>query len=170
MSNPLTMAQIAQQLGLPESTVRYYRDKFSEWIPVVGEGRHRRYPPEVVEILRIIADVLRNHGTPDAVIAVLSHSYPRTIPATIPQQQTAAAQQQSDSGLVEAFQALRVAVELQTQQIAGMQDDLRQLRTQLNTREEALGAQSRAPVSPGAVPKPSFWQRLFRPHEPGSPA
>lgn len=170
MSDNLTMAQIAQQLSLPESTVRYYRDKFSEWIPMVGEGRHRRYRPEAVEILRAIADVLRNHGTPDAVIAVLSHSYPRTIPATIPQQQTAAAQQQSDSGLVEAFQALRVAVELQTQQLAVVQEELRQLRTQLNTREEALGAQIRATVSPAAVANPSFWQRLFRPHEPGSNA
>jgi DNA-binding transcriptional MerR regulator len=170
MSNTLTMAQIAQQLRLPESTVRYYRDKFSEWIPVVGEGRHRRYPPEAVEILRIIANVLRNHGTPDAVIAVLSHSYPRTIPATIPQQQTAAAQQQSESGLVEAFQALRVAVELQTQQIAGVHEELQQLLTQLNTREEALVAQSRATVSPVAVARPAFWQRLFRPHEPESSA
>ncbi len=168
MSDNLTMAQIAQQLGLPESTVRYYRDKFSEWIPVVGEGRYRRYRPEAVEILRIIADILRNHGTPDAVTAVLSHSYPRTIPATIPQQQTAAAQQQSDSGLVEAFQALRVAVELQTQQLTAIQEELGQLRAQLDTRDESLRTQIRATLSSASASKRSFWQRVLRPHEPRS--
>ncbi len=47
MSDNVTMAQIAQQLSLWESTVRYYRDKFSEWhrrlsspIAIVG-GRGR---------------------------------------------------------------------------------------------------------------------------------
>ena len=55
----LTIAQIAKQLGLPESTVRYYRDRFSEYIPTTGEGRGRRYRGEAVEVFRVIADKLR---------------------------------------------------------------------------------------------------------------
>ncbi len=37
----LTAAQIAKELNLPESTVRYYRDRFTEYIPTTGEGRNR---------------------------------------------------------------------------------------------------------------------------------
>lgn len=60
----LTIAQIAQQLGLPESTVRYYRDHFSDYIPVIGEGRQRRYPAEAVEVFQVIADTLRRIEAP----------------------------------------------------------------------------------------------------------
>ena len=42
-----TIREIAQELDLPESTVRYYRDAFPEHIATVGTGRRRRYPGEV---------------------------------------------------------------------------------------------------------------------------
>lgn len=37
----MTMAEIAKQSGLPESTVRYYRERFAPYVPAVGEGRGR---------------------------------------------------------------------------------------------------------------------------------
>lgn len=50
-----TLRQLADQLGLPESTVRYYRDAFLDHIPSVGTGRRRRYPAQAVAVLRSIA-------------------------------------------------------------------------------------------------------------------
>ncbi len=50
-----TIREIARQLALPESTVRYYRDAFVEHIPAVGIGRRRRYPANAVAILRSVA-------------------------------------------------------------------------------------------------------------------
>lgn len=57
MSDPplYTLRDIAQELHLPESTVRYYRDAFAQYLPTVGAGRRRRYPPEAVATLRLIA-------------------------------------------------------------------------------------------------------------------
>lgn len=52
----LTLRQVADDLGLPESTVRYYRDAFLDHIPSVGTGRRRRYPPPAVAVLRSIAE------------------------------------------------------------------------------------------------------------------
>lgn len=52
----LTVRQLAADLGLPESTIRFYRDAFLEHVPVVGTGRRRRYPAEAVAVLRLIAD------------------------------------------------------------------------------------------------------------------
>jgi DNA-binding transcriptional MerR regulator len=50
-----TIREIAQELDLPESTVRYYRDAFPEHIATVGTGRRRRYPGEAIAVLRSIA-------------------------------------------------------------------------------------------------------------------
>ena len=35
----LTLKQVAEQLDLPESTARYYRDAFPDHIPSIGTGR-----------------------------------------------------------------------------------------------------------------------------------
>ena len=61
----LTVRQVADELGLPESTVRYYRDAFLDHIPFVGMARRRRYPPAAVAVLRTIAQGYaegRSHG------------------------------------------------------------------------------------------------------------
>lgn len=50
-----TIRDIARDLGLPESTVRYYRDAFAGYLPTVGSGRRRRYPPEAADVLRTVA-------------------------------------------------------------------------------------------------------------------
>jgi DNA-binding transcriptional MerR regulator len=52
----LTLRQVADELGLPESTVRYYRDAFLDHVPSVGTGRRRRYPPAAVAVLRSVAE------------------------------------------------------------------------------------------------------------------
>lgn len=51
----LRLCELAAQLDLPESTVRYYRDAFLDFIPTVGTGRRRRYPPQAAAVLRRIA-------------------------------------------------------------------------------------------------------------------
>lgn len=51
----VSLRDIATALNLPESTVRYYRDAFAHHLPTVGTGRRRRYPPEAVATLRMIA-------------------------------------------------------------------------------------------------------------------
>jgi len=91
----LTISDIAKRLGLPESTVRYYRDRFPEYVPSVGDGRRRRYRPEAVDVLRFIADGLRNDRTATDIAEALSRMFPKTVDVNEePQQSTAAAQQQ----------------------------------------------------------------------------
>lgn len=59
----LTISQIARSLGVPESTVRYYRDRFEENLPYVGTGRSRRYLPEAVDTLKSVMAAVKN-GAP----------------------------------------------------------------------------------------------------------
>jgi len=51
-----TLREIARELQLPESTIRYYRDAFALYLPSVGLGRRRRYPTEALDIFRLIVD------------------------------------------------------------------------------------------------------------------
>lgn len=63
----LTIAEIAKQLNIPESTARFYRDRFENYIPSVGEGRKKRYKPETIEVLRFIAEGFK-HNLPSTEI------------------------------------------------------------------------------------------------------
>jgi len=65
-----TLKQLADQLRLPESTVRYYRDAFLDHIPSVGTGRRRRYPAQAIAVLRSIAKHY-SAGKPRAEIVTL---------------------------------------------------------------------------------------------------
>ena len=49
-----TVSELARELGLPISTVRYYRDVFTGHIPTMGSGRRRLYPQAALVRLRFI--------------------------------------------------------------------------------------------------------------------
>lgn len=66
-SSLLTIAELARNLNLPESTARYYCNRFAAHLPSVGEGRRRRYKPEALETLRTIASVMRREKNAYAV-------------------------------------------------------------------------------------------------------
>lgn len=71
----LTIADIARETGIAESTIRFYRDKFAHYLPSVGEGRKRRYEPQAIKIFKEIAK-LSNKGTPNPEIdQFLSRQY-----------------------------------------------------------------------------------------------
>ncbi len=51
-----TIKAMAQEIGVGESTVRFWRDRHKDFIPHTGKGRKRRYPEEALETLRFIAE------------------------------------------------------------------------------------------------------------------
>lgn len=57
----LTLKQIAERLDMPPSTVKYYRDKYADFMPGVKAGRYMKYEPEAIEIIKIIADGIKNN-------------------------------------------------------------------------------------------------------------
>jgi DNA-binding transcriptional MerR regulator len=73
----LTLRQLADELKLPESTVRYYRDAFLDHIPSVGTGRRRRYPAAAVAVLRSIArSYAAGRGRAEIIAAVHAQGSP----------------------------------------------------------------------------------------------
>ncbi len=56
MAELLRIKDIAQQLNMPESTARYYRDKFIKYIPNQKKGKITRYNQTAVGIIKAISD------------------------------------------------------------------------------------------------------------------
>jgi DNA-binding transcriptional MerR regulator len=81
----LSVAEIARELDLPESTVHYWKNRFAQHLPSVGRGRQKRFKPEAVEIFANISRLLKEGHTARDVMDRLSQDYPLqadAVPAT----------------------------------------------------------------------------------------
>ncbi len=75
-----SLLAISKELGIAESTLRYYVRNFDEYIPYIGEGRGRKYKPEAIEVLRTIAKMFKNNQSVTNIANQLSLKFPRNIP------------------------------------------------------------------------------------------
>jgi len=77
LSRLLTLKEIAQQLGVPESSLRKYREIFDSFIPSVGTGRSKRYREDAAGILSEIRHLREEMHMPwDAITDHLAKTYP----------------------------------------------------------------------------------------------
>ena len=76
-----SVRQLADELGLPESTVRYYRDSYGSYLPVIGTGPRRLYPAETLERLRMIRQGYQNGLSRTAIEEQLAEG-PTSVPLT----------------------------------------------------------------------------------------
>ncbi len=79
MTKYYSIAEMAQELNLPESTVRYYRDRFKNYVPAVKKGGRKVYDDQALEALRIIAENLRKGETAATAEEQLSLIFSQTI-------------------------------------------------------------------------------------------
>ncbi|MDD4730455.1 MAG: MerR family transcriptional regulator [Desulfovibrio sp.] len=64
----ISLREVARQLNIPPSTVVYYKDRFSDFIPSQGgEGRRKRYPVEVIDIFRRIREMFNNNWSTEQI-------------------------------------------------------------------------------------------------------
>ncbi|MHA4246210.1 MerR family transcriptional regulator [Bacillus cereus] len=132
----LTISQIAKELQIPESTARYYRDRFINYIPFVGEGRAKKYRPETVEILRFIAEGFNRNLTAMEIEDGLSRMVARNVEVEEETATTIAAAQQQweDRGIPiqvevgEKFQQMMNQFTLAMEVIADQKQEIAELR------------------------------------------
>ena len=133
------MAQIAKQLNLAESTARFYRDRFEDFIPSIGEGRKKRYKPETIEVLRFIAEGYNRNLTAMDIKDGLSRVVARNIEfEEVSATTTATAQQQSEIELKQyALQLQNALKQMGTtmQIIANQKEEISELRKHIAVME-----------------------------------
>lgn len=132
----LTISQIAKELQIPESTARYYRDRFINYIPFVGKGRAKKYRPETVDILRFIAEGFNRNLTAMEIEDGLSRMVARNVEVEEETATTIAAAQQQweDRGIPiqvevgEKFQQMMNQFTLAMEVIADQKQEIAELR------------------------------------------
>ena len=68
----LSVAEISRQLDVPESTVHYWKNRFAQYLPSVGQNRQKRFKPEAVEVFAVIARMLKEGHTAKDVMDQLA--------------------------------------------------------------------------------------------------
>ena len=155
----LTIHEIALRLSLPESSVRFYRDKFPEFVPSTGTGKRRRYLPEAVTALGMIADMMRE-GVDEATIrARLAETVPiegiaRPQSAAAAEPQAIIAEPQQDAAAIRALLADMVR-EAVADGNNGLMAEVIALREEVQRLTAALTAMQQQQQQPTAEPQPT---------------
>jgi DNA-binding transcriptional MerR regulator len=76
MDELLTLKEIAKRLDVPESNLRYYRNRIGDFLPSAGKGRRRRYFPEAEDILRKTIEYISEGVTLDRVYTIFAENKP----------------------------------------------------------------------------------------------
>lgn len=80
----LSVAEIARQLDVPESTLHYWKNRFAQYLPSFGRGRLKRFRPEAVEAFGLIAALLKAGHSSEEVMAALAAKFPLNAQAVEP--------------------------------------------------------------------------------------
>lgn len=76
MQDLLTLKEIAKRLEVPESNLRYYKNRIGSFLPSVGKGRRRRYLPEAMEVFARTIQLVQEGMTLDRVYTYLAQEQP----------------------------------------------------------------------------------------------
>jgi DNA-binding transcriptional MerR regulator len=76
MEDLSTLKDIARRLDIPESNLRYYRNRIGDFLPSAGKGRRRRYFPEAEEIFRKTIEYIGEGVTLDRVYSIFAENKP----------------------------------------------------------------------------------------------
>jgi DNA-binding transcriptional MerR regulator len=140
-----TIKELAQELDVGESTVRYWRDRYGDFLPSVGQGRKKRYRSTAVDVLRFIQERANRSETAVDIKEALSREFPRNISTVADRDRsTAAAQYRSapeEQGLTTQFvdqllERVQGIIQEQNRRMESLETENRELRERLARLEE----------------------------------
>jgi len=138
-----TLRELADQLSLPESTVRYYRDAFLDHIPSVGTGRRRRYPEPALAVLRTIARAYASGRPRSAILGLIEAVAPAAATETVaPRPKQARRARARDTTEVTNLDLLAAIVDGEREQreaLWQMAQEIVRLTQVLESQEKVLG-------------------------------
>lgn len=64
----ISLREVGRRLGIPPSTVVYYKDRFERFLPEPGgKGRRKRYPADVLAVFRLIRELYDKNWTAEQI-------------------------------------------------------------------------------------------------------
>ncbi len=124
-SEYLSLREIGRRLNIPPSSVAYYKDRFSHFIPQQGgRGRRIRYPADALPIFKEIRHMFNNNYSAEQVERDLARRFPPTHPP-----QTSTSETRSVSELASVVEKLSDLLDTQ----ALFRAEIDSLRTELSS-------------------------------------
>lgn len=155
-----TMTEIAKKLKIPESTARYYRDRFADYVPAIGTGRSRRYPQQALDAIQLISTLMKENKSSEEVEKELEKRFGVTMEVSPePQEQLATIQQQSIEPTL-----LLTLVSQQNAEVAILRKELEDLRNEIRNRDESRDQKLTEVlrlIQEQQKKKKPWWKRLF---------
>ncbi|MFO7296304.1 MAG: MerR family transcriptional regulator [Clostridia bacterium] len=127
----MTITEIAQQLNLPETTVRRYARVFADYIRSKTVGRTTRYPSETVQLFAQISELFRQGYTSRDVAEWLQRKSPKTI---------VVAEEENNHHPPPPVEAVVMLVEAQNKLIDELKTEVTQLRKELEAARQEIAA------------------------------
>jgi len=110
MTELLSIKDISQELGIPQSTLRYYRDLFMDYLPSSGEGKKKRFYPEAVAVFQSISKSMHKNKSYEDIASDLNQRFTRFIEVdeteNQSQQSSATQSQQQEISQIQALTPL----------------------------------------------------------------
>jgi DNA-binding transcriptional MerR regulator len=143
----LTIKDLAEELGAPESTVRHWRDQFKEFLPSVGEGKKKRYRKSAIEVLRFAKGLFDRNETATEIREALSREYPRNVNTVAednrktsttphPQNRNLEGQEIAAQFVDQLLERVQGILQEQNRRMESLEADNRELRERLARLEE----------------------------------
>jgi DNA-binding transcriptional MerR regulator len=126
-----TIAEMAKLLKIPESTLRYYRDRHPEYLHYTGKGRKKRYSPEALEALRFICEQANNSRNADDIDQALQARFNKEINHDDITAVTTAEEQQLK--LMDTLTDTLSSIADQKKEIQTLREEVKELREYIKT-------------------------------------
>lgn len=121
-----TISKMAKILKIPESTVRYYRDRHTDFMISVGSGRKKRYKKETIEALRIICEEAKRSNSAEGIEERLSKEFKRNIEVEEQTAVTTAVEQQHQ--FLEVISNSLISIVDQKKEVAELRKEVNELK------------------------------------------
>ena len=132
-----TIAELSKILNMPQSTIRYYRNRHQDYFYPVGTGKKKRYPPEAIEVLRLISEGARESKKAKHIAKVLEVRFNRQPP--IAKMESVETKTQTGNNPFQSPETLNTALKEISdlkKEIQSLKDERKELREYITPRHE----------------------------------
>lgn len=170
MGKYLTIAEIAELAGIPNSTCRRYLASFESFFLVRGGNRVKKYEESAVKVLKRVKHLYEEGQDTNEIHDILRNEFPLVIDDD--HEQGEAAKQPPGLATVEDIAGIRAALQEQKEFNKVLLEKLEKQQEYINSRldqhdkllMESLkeSMEARKQIAATKNEKKSFWQRIFK--------
>lgn len=164
----LTINELADKTGIPDSTIRRYISKFSDFFMVKGGTRSKRYEDTAAKVLLRIKDLYDKGLETEQTYNTLLKEFPRIVDEQAPQEPEALPALATSDDITEIKQMLKAQQELSNRLLDRLAKQEEYIKDSIERRDRELmqaladSMNERRLLLEGKKEDKNFWQRLFR--------